>query len=162
MRQRYRDLPEKSRKTVTTMNVRPLSLSHSREVHTQAKILHALNSGPLTFNELIKKTGTVRQTLYRHLPILLNSGLIRTLKQDEPRLTQQLFALASYTDLEFDVENAFKELQARGYARISLLLLESVTGRPETKEFTEIAFKMAKKYDLPIGEDDKRDVSQIG
>lgn len=152
MRQNDKPWVVEIRKVATIMIEKPLSLSHSREIHAQAKILHALISGqPLTFAELVAETRVHKSVLYRHLPIMLKHGLVRTIKKGERKLSQQEFALASYTDLEVDVENAFKRFRSEDYGQVTLEHVASYAGRPIIEAFKKIAFKMARKYEVPIG-----------
>lgn len=151
MRQNDKSWLVEIRKLATIMIEKPLRLSQSREIHAQAKILHALIFGPLTFSGLESEIKVHRSTLYRHLPILLKHGLVRTIKKGERKLSQQEFALASYTDLETDVESAFKRFRSEDYGQVTLEHVASYAGRPIIEAFKKVAFKMARKYEVPIG-----------
>lgn len=127
-------------------------ISQSTRVQAQAKMVYALVERPLSFDQWVKKAKLHPSTLRRHIPILLASHIIRTLKKGEKSIGRQTFALGVYTDLEANIKEALDEFHKN---RVMELNWEDLENHPKvhrilTDEERNFALCLASSMEPPI------------
>lgn len=113
-----------------------------------------MNHGQLSPEEISEKTGIDLSTFYRDKKILIEKGVIYKIEDK--------YVIWTYGEIDRKVEDALKELKNEEYIQVTLLdIANKVCSTPE--EIGKVAFRLASKYSLKIGEKNiiKADISIV-
>jgi len=116
-------------------------ISHRRKISSDARLIVALlKKQPQKMDELCKRAGVHLSTFYRVLPLLDGKGIIKE--------TENGYVLWTFSELDWMVEKAFKEVRKEGYS----MTLEAIAGKMglPSSEIEAALYRIAKKYGMIV------------